>query len=167
MRKLFLCLAIALLCTTFAVAQASSSSPSAQQTPSAQSSQSSQPAAQQPTQQPSSDQGAARSDRGATKPDSDAARAPGDQSAAPSDRDRQAAGQNAPSGQQPQRAANGGVPWGWIVLGIVIVAIILALIGRGTDTERVERVDRVETIDRGGRDVIVRDRRDDDIRRVG
>lgn len=162
MRKLFLCLAIALLCTTYAVAQANSSSPSAQQTPSAQSSQSSQPAAQQP----SSDQGAARSDRGAAKPDSAAGRS-ADQSAAPADRDHQTAGQNTVPGQQPQRAANGGVPWGWIVLGIVIVAIIFALIGRGTESERVDRVERVETIDRGGRDVIVRDRRDDDIRRVG
>jgi hypothetical protein len=48
------------------------------------------------------------------------------------------------------------------VLGIVVVAIILGLIGRGTD--RSERTDRVETI--RDRDV-VRDRRDDDIRRVG
>ncbi len=154
MRKLFLCLAIALLCTTFAVAQASSSSPSAQQTPNAQSSQSSQPAAQQP----SSDQGAARSGSSAAQPDSDAARSQADQSPAPSGQQPR---------QQPQRAANGGVPWGWIVLGIVIVAILLGLIGRGTDTERVERSERVETINRGDRDVVVRDRRDDDIRRVG
>lgn len=153
MRKLFLCLAIGLLCTTFAVAQTSSSSPSAQQTPNAQSSQSSQPAAQQP----SSDQGAAQSNQSATKPDSSAARSQADQSAATSGQQPR---------QQPQRAANGGVPWGWIVLGIVIVAILLGLIGRGTDTERIERSDRVETINRD-RDVVVRDRHDDDIRRVG
>jgi cobalamin biosynthesis Mg chelatase CobN len=163
MRKLFLIVAIGLLCTTFAVAQASSSPQSAQQ-PSAQSSQSAQPSAQQPSQPPA-DQGAARSDRSTAKPDSDAARSQADQSATPSD--RQAADQGAAQpGQQPQRASNGGVPWGWIVLGIVIVAIILALIGRGTDTERVDR-ERVETINRSDRDVVIRDRRDDDIRRVG
>ena len=108
-----------------------------------------------------------RSDRSATKPDSDAARSQADQSAAPSDRDRQPADQNADN-QNAQRASNrgGGVPWGWIVLGIVVVAIILGLIGRGTSTDRVERTDRVETMRTTDRD-IVRDRRDDDIRRVG
>jgi len=161
MRKIVMFVAVALLCATFAFAQADSSSQSAQQPSSTQSGQSASPSAQPPAQS-SSDQGAARSGSKASDANPPAA----DQSAAQSDRDRQAADPNAPANQNGQRAASpaSGIPWGWIVLGIAVVAIILALIGRGTD--KGERVDRVESINRTDRDVI-RDNRDDDIRRVG
>src|SRR5690349_3767826 len=115
MRKIVMFVAVALLCATFAVAQADSSAP-AQQPFAAQSGQSaSQPSAKPPAQ-PSSDQGTARSDRKANDANPPAA----DQSAAQSDRDRQAAGQYAPANQNSQRASSpaGGIPWGWIVLGV-------------------------------------------------
>ena len=174
MRRLFLCLAIGLLCTTFAVAQSGSSPQSAPPPTATQSGQN----PSQPSQPPSdarparpADQQAAQPDRDRAKSDADAAaasRSQADQNAAQADRDRQAADQNAAAANQnAQRASSpvGGIPWGWIVLGVVVVAVILALIGRGAD--RTERIDRVETINRSDRDVVVRDRRDDDIRRVG
>lgn len=68
-----------------------------------------------------------------------------------------------------QRAANtrgNGVPWGWIIVGIVVIAIILGLIGRGSSSDRVV-VDRDVERDRTVRPTPIDERRDDDIRRVG
>jgi cobalamin biosynthesis Mg chelatase CobN len=163
MRKTVMLVAIALLCATFAFAQADSGSQPVQQPSSAQSGQSASPSTQPPAQS-SADQGAARSGSKAADANPPAA----DQGAAQADRDRKASAANPPANQDGQRAASptGGVPWGWIVLGIVVVAVILALIGRGTDNTT-ERTERVESINRSDRDVVIRDRRDDDIRRVG
>jgi len=77
-----------------------------------------------------------------------------------------AANQNATNAPKQSRA---GVPWLWIVLGAIALIAILSLLG-GRGPDRVERTDRVTTIDRegtNGRRVEDRDRRDDDIRRVG
>jgi len=77
-----------------------------------------------------------------------------------------AANQNATNAPKQSRA---GVPWLWIVLGAIALIAILSLLG-GRGPDRVERTDRVTTIDRegtNGRRVEDRERRDDDIRRVG
>jgi cobalamin biosynthesis Mg chelatase CobN len=130
---------------TLAFGQATSSpspaaqqSPSAQQTPSAQPSQS-QPGQQTPKSGDTSVSGSASGQNSASSPNAN--RSATDQSAQP--------GQ-----QQPSRAANtgGGLPWGWIIIGIVAVVILIALATRGSD-----RVDRTTNVER----------HDDDIRRVG
>lgn len=72
-----------------------------------------------------------------------------------------------PNGPRRATTNGGGVPWGWIIVGIIVIAIILALIGRGSgDRETVLRereIERDRTL--GPREVETR--RDDDIRRVG
>jgi hypothetical protein len=57
--------------------------------------------------------------------------------------------------RQPVRASNngGGLPWGWIVIGIVAVVILIALGTRGSN-----KFDRIEPVDKPERD---------DIRRAG
>ena len=165
MRKILMCLFVCVLSVAFAAAQTSSASQSAQQ-PSSSASSSSQSTTPQSTTPP--DQNAATSNQQAAG-DRNAATAnqnPDKNAAAPS------TAEPAPDNQPVQQAQtrDSGVPWGWILLGIAVVAIILALIGRGSDrSERVERTDvirREPPLDVVERDRIVRDR-DDDIRRVG
>ena len=151
------------LASTMAVAQSSSSQPSnSGQSPSK---------AQTPMTAPHTtrgDRSASQVDRG-TQPDQNSAAATQDQGAA-----------NAPATTQPQtpvatpsatqRANTGGsgVPWGWIIVGIIVIAIILALIGRGSDRSEVRREREIER-DRlvPPTDIETRRERDDDIRRVG
>ena len=64
------------------------------------------------------------------------------------------------------KQARAGVPWLWILIGPIALIPLLSLLG-GRSPERVERVDRVTTIDRDRRIDDRIDRRDDDIRRVG
>jgi cobalamin biosynthesis Mg chelatase CobN len=85
----------------------------------------------------------------------------------PTATDDSAATQNQSS---TQRAAThgGGVPWGWIIVGIIVIAIILALIGRGGNDRVVTReTERDRTLGPTGVDDRRVDKRDDDIRRVG
>ena len=59
---------------------------------------------------------------------------------------------NPSQSSQPSQASSQGLPWGWIVIGIVAVVILIALATRGT----------------GGIDRSVEKTEDhDDIRRVG
>ena len=157
MRKVTIYIFACLLFATMAVAQATSSQSS--QPPAATQSQQQQPAATQSGQKPSGVQGTT------ANPQPPAQQSADQDSAQPAQRP---ADDNAPA-TSTQRAASpsgGGVPWGWIIVGIVVVAVILALIGRGSD--RVETVERTDLRDRDvvdrDRDVIVREPRD---RRVG
>jgi cobalamin biosynthesis Mg chelatase CobN len=154
MRKVLLVLAVCILGLTLAFGQTSSSPSAAQQSPSAQSSQS------QPSSQPAQgQQGQATPKSGDTSvsgsASGSASGSPSGQTGASSPSNSRQANSNDQT-QEPSRANNrgGGLPWGWIILGIIAVVVLIALATRGSGTDRVERVDRVE-------------RHDDDIRRVG
>ena len=142
----------------------------AQSTKSAQQSQNS---AQTPMTAPHTtrgDRNASQVDRG-QQADQNAATSNQPQTADQNGNASTAPAQNKADNQNGTRRAttNGsGVPWGWIIVGIIVIAIILALIGRGSgDRETVLRereIERDRTL--GPREVETR-RDDDDIRRVG
>lgn len=51
-----------------------------------------------------------------------------------------------PAGGQPadvdiQVGQRGGLPWTWIIIGLVVLVLIIGLVARGGGTERVERVE--------------------------
>ncbi len=149
MQKFLVLLAVCLLAGTLALAQAASSPSSSTSQPSAQ--QQSTPSSAQSPQNPS-EAPQPQQPSSAQTPKS------GDTTVSNS----QNSGQTNPNAtpdqnraQQPSKAGTrgGGAPWGWIVLGIVVVLILIAFATRG-GTDRTERVERVE-------------RHDDDIRRVG
>jgi hypothetical protein len=146
MRRFELVLAVCLMLAAFAVGLSAQQSPSAAQQPQAQPSQPSpsQSASPSSTQPPSAQ----------PMPKSGDTTVSGSQSTS---------GQQPPNpsqGAQPSRAGSqGGLPWGWIVIGIVAVVILIALATRGPggvdrSSERIER-ERIEK------------EPPDDIRRVG
>lgn len=165
MRKISSVLFVVILAATMVFAQAN-----AQSTNGAQQSQNS---AQTPMTAPHTtrgDRNASQVDRGQQADQNPAATNQGQKA----DHDSTAANNSAQTPAQNQtgtrRAATngGGVPWGWIIVGIIVIAIILALIGRGSGDREVIRRERESERDRtlGPREVEGR-RDDDDIRRVG
>lgn len=143
MRNHALLLAICLLGAIFAFGQASSQpqAPAQQSSPSA-----SQPANSQPSQSASP---------GQTTPQQPANAGPGSES------DRTASGNTgesnpaATNGQPVQRQSRGTIGWGWLIVAVIVGVIIISLLSRGRD--RVTHIDHTTE----------RDRRPDDIRRVG
>lgn len=121
MSKYFLLLAVCLLATVFAFAQAAQP---AQSPPPRQS----QAAPQDPQQPPApgpasdSDRNAASGDTGQSHP---------------------AATSGQPSQQPTTPHAGGRVGWGWIVVAIIIGVIVIGMLSRGR-SERVEHIDRTE-----------------------
>lgn len=140
MQRCLLVLAVCLTALTLAVGQSSQPSPSPAQ-PQAQPSQAQPSQAQQPSAQPTPKSGDTTVSGNSNSTSSQR----------PANPDQGMPGAQ----QQPSRAANngGGLPWGWIVIGIVAVVILIALATR--DTTARDRVEREEKIDR------------DDIRRAG
>lgn len=163
MRKFVGLLIVLILGCTMAIAQANSSQSSSANA------QSSQGSAQTPMTAPRTTRG----DRDASAVDRGT---PANQSSTAADQRQAQNGQpTSTSPQTPvenpsatQRASNtgGGVPWGWIIVGIIVIAIILALIGRGSDRTVVRREREIER-DRMAPPTDISTRRDDDIRRVG
>ena len=164
MRKLSIMFFIALLCAALAMAQSSATAPARHNA------RSDQGQAQSGAQTPITVPRAAGTDRNASQVDRGVPNNPN----ATNDNQAQAGTPNAP--QQTPGATPGaaqrtgtygsGVPWGWIIVGIIVIAIILALIGRGGSDRAVERreVERDRTV---APPPVPPKRRDDDIRRVG
>lgn len=91
-----------------------------------------------------------------------------DQSAAPTTAAPQTPGATPAATQRSANTGGSGVPWGWIIIGIIVIAIILALIGRGSGDRAVVTREREIERDRTVGPTPADTRRDDDdIRRAG
>ena len=161
MRRLTGVLLAFVLASTMAVAQANSS----QQSNSGHSSSTAQTPITAPrTTNGNRDAGAV--DRGAQSAPTSGGTA-ADQGSAPATTPEQTPGATPSATQRTANTGGSGVPWGWIIIGIIVIAIILALIGRGSDRTVVTREREVER-DRTVPPTEIGTRRDDDdIRRVG
>lgn len=122
MSKYAFLLAVCLLATVFALAQASQPAPSPAPGPSQSTSQQNPQRPPAPGPASDSDRSAASGDTGQSNP---------------------AATSNQPTQQPSTPRERGGIGWGWIIVAIIVGVIIIGMLSRGR-ADRIERVDRVE-----------------------